>query len=79
MMMIILLTFIYPDWLKVCVHLHHLPAYINSAFTHIYIWITHQLLKNCWELSDLHKGTLIIAIKQRKHMCRRETTFSYAK
>lgn len=48
-------------------------AYINSAFTHIHIRVTDQLLWNCWELSALHKGTLTVAIKERKNMCRIRT------
>ena len=60
MMMIILLTFICPHLLNVCVP-HQRPAYINSVFTHIHMWVTDQLLGNCGELSALHKGTLTTA------------------
>lgn len=38
----------------------------SSSHSHL----GYQLLRNCWELSALHKGTLVISIKQRKSMCR---------
>lgn len=44
---IILLTFICLGLLNVCVVVHRCSAYINSAFTHIHIWITDQLLVPC--------------------------------
>lgn len=47
MIIIFFFTFICQGLLNVGAIVHSCSAYINSAFTHVHIWITDQLLVPC--------------------------------